>query len=712
MPILVFIISFVVYVYTLPSTLLAGDSTEMVTAAVTLGIPHQPSYPLNTLLGHLFMKLPFGENVIWRVNLMSAFWGSLTLVNLYFIFLGLITYFKEDKILAETPKVKVGGIRVMLARREKEVKEPFGLVINLISASSALFLGFSLTFWQYSTRAEIFALNNFLVSLTVLLTLIFCRSRRLLFFLFLALVFGLALTHHQTSILIIPAGFYLIFQSQREVLFAKKYWFWGFALILVGLVFYYLSLTTLAGRNPALNWGNPTNPDAVLRALRRADYGTFSAYLVGNGEKNVLTPLDQIVFYGQSLIKEFTLLGVILVILGGVYLYLKSKRILTFLGLGLGMGVVFLAFANFPLADSFNQATTKRFQMLPDLFFVLFLAFGLYFLWQKFLDLKLDFKEGVNFFSALIVILVLSLVFSVPLISNFNRADNRDNNITLKYATSIYLETEPNAIIMLSGDVSNFVAKFVQNVIVGGDDRIVFTPGQFHLDWFSPQLESRYPDLVIPPPLTGKRWTSASQIAEANYDKRPIYVSPELVFHDPELEKKFVLWPKNLLFKLKKQGAEAKVEDYKEESQRVWDNITLSSFEKIRKNRPSMEEVIIGYYARYFHNLGYMYDSVKLYEDALREYKRALEIDPSMSDPWKNIGLIYGLKIEPRDYQQGVDFLARYMNMVESVNLDEADATRYTIQKIIYEARVAEASEAARRAREATESSTRVGSEK
>lgn len=48
-----------------------GDGPELITAAMTLSVPHPPGYPTYTLLGYLFGQLPLGT-VAFRFNLFSA----------------------------------------------------------------------------------------------------------------------------------------------------------------------------------------------------------------------------------------------------------------------------------------------------------------------------------------------------------------------------------------------------------------------------------------------------------------------------------------------------------------------------------------------------------------------------------------------------------------------------------------------------------------
>ena len=66
-----FIISLSLYILTLAPTVTFEDSGELIAAAYNLGIPHQPGYPLFTLLGRVFSMLPI-DTVAYRLNLMSA----------------------------------------------------------------------------------------------------------------------------------------------------------------------------------------------------------------------------------------------------------------------------------------------------------------------------------------------------------------------------------------------------------------------------------------------------------------------------------------------------------------------------------------------------------------------------------------------------------------------------------------------------------------
>src|SRR5215472_7598206 len=70
------------YFLTAARDIVVGDTPELITAAVTLGVAHSPGYPLFTMLGHLFSLLPFGS-IPFRVNLLSIVCDSLAVGVVY-----------------------------------------------------------------------------------------------------------------------------------------------------------------------------------------------------------------------------------------------------------------------------------------------------------------------------------------------------------------------------------------------------------------------------------------------------------------------------------------------------------------------------------------------------------------------------------------------------------------------------------------------------
>lgn len=757
LPTLVFIISFGVYIFTLNPSLSAADSSEIVNASIVLGIPHQPSYPVNTIIGHLFSKIPFGP-LPWRVNLMSAMFQSLTVLILYFVILKLYRLAKEGEsgsgdqsILPQNSAFKI---------LNSQVSDHF------IAAASALFLAFSLVYWQYGTRAEVFPLNNFFAAALILIILAWWEKVRKfnhqkevdeqivlginprvadfpsvdrkpqvanyspqfslsktrkkypllanhlpdealgrlsayrpppikqsparglslsLFYLF-AFVSGLALTHHQTIVFLIPCFLFVLFKSGLKFWFTKKAVTRSIIYFLLGTL-PYLSLIPMAQANPSVKWGTPENLKGVFRAITRSDYGTFSPYAQNpatmEGQTQKETPITQQTYYLTSLNRDFTLLGIILALLGAFFLWRKHKNIFITLFLGFFLaGPFFLGFANYTLDSGFHQAVAKRFQMLPDIFFTLFLAFGLFYLWEKFRNLDLDLQDMKNALVAVLLMVILSSVFLYPLVHNFKDADDRDNFLTFNYAHDSLAPTPKNALVLISGDITTFAFQYWQTMVEKDTDRIIFSPGLLYLDWYVERIKKEHPEIVIPAAKAGHIQASTTEVVDANWGKRPIYISPELARYDPEVEKKYVLWPKHLLFLVKQKGDDLKLESYRAENEAFWQSHNLKLMDKIRKNNPLLEYAMVPEYARHHANLGGVFESVHLYDDAIREYERALKIHPAFPDPYKNLGRIYGFKLKEKDYQKAFAYFNMFLTTALPSQKDDVTAVQEAIGEL------------------------------
>lgn len=676
---LVFTLPLVIYLYTIAPSIAPGDSTEMVTAAVTLGVPHQPSYPLNTLLGHFFYQLPLPLNEVAKINAASAFLQALTVLVTYFVILELYKIARKGKKL--TP------------------------ALRLIAFCSSMFLAFSLIFWQYATKFEVFALNNLFAVIILFLAIrysskmdVLSKDERLAIFkgigkpkktsyllILLGVFGGLAITHHQTIVLIVPATVFIVWKKLSSLFSDSKQAIVSISLsiigVIVGMLPFFILIIIFASREPSMNWGNIKGLEGAVNAVLRRDFGTFSSYLVGFEQTVQTAPIDQIFYYLNSLLTDFSIVGIALTILGLFFLWKRQRNIFYFTLLGVFVsGFFFLSIANFPLLDSFNQATVRRFHMLPNIFITLVLSFGLYFLYQQIEEVEersVKWRSGLN-----LAKFYLSLLFVFSLVMNFTKASNRNNFLTINYTNHSFSQTPDNALIMLSGDIPNMTVDYYRFAeLKEKDNRISFTPGQFHLDWFIPQLTSRYPDLFIPKPKEGKLFTTTTQIIDANFGKWPIYVGPDLVVHDPELEQKYVLYPSNLLFVVKRKGGDLNLEQWREENEKLFSEIDLDLMKVILKKTPTFEETIVFHYTRHFFNVGFVYEEVGLYEDAIREYERTLEINPYFKEALAALGRVYGSKLEPPDYIQAIEYLRNYQSLLDPSEFELGQAA----QSLMYE---------------------------
>jgi hypothetical protein len=254
---LLFVVTFSLYVATLaPSVVtLFDDSLEFQLVTYQLGIAHPTGYPLYTLLGKLFTFLPIG-NVAYRVNLMSAFWGAATVALLYLL------------IVQTTTSTGV----------HPKIWTPTWLV-HLSGLMGACWLAVSPVFWQQATIAEVYTLNAFFVVLLLLVALwrlppTARGSRRVLW---LAGLSGLALTHHRTTLLLLPALGLYAYLNQNPGFLKKPGFYQRFALtglLLVAPLLLYLHLP-LRGHVGSLDGTYENSWGGFWRQVSAGGYGAF-----------------------------------------------------------------------------------------------------------------------------------------------------------------------------------------------------------------------------------------------------------------------------------------------------------------------------------------------------------------------------------------------------------------------------------------------------
>jgi hypothetical protein len=160
------------YVRTLAPDVLYSDSAEFQTLAYTLGMTHSTGYPIYLLLARLLGLLPLGS-LAWRVNLLSATSGAVTVSAVYLL-------------ARHVTRSRIGALLGSLA------------------------LGLSYTFWSQAVIAEVYTPGLAFLSVIMLLLWHWQRTgveqgntRRLLV---AALLTGLSLGVHASVPLIAPAA--------------------------------------------------------------------------------------------------------------------------------------------------------------------------------------------------------------------------------------------------------------------------------------------------------------------------------------------------------------------------------------------------------------------------------------------------------------------------------------------------------------------------
>ena len=214
------LIAGVVYLSTMSQDLtwvnFGSDGGELITASVTLGVPHPPGYPTYVLVGKLFSLLPLGGTLAYRYNLFSVVAMSFAV--------GLLT--------------AASGRLINQVDPDRSRNRLASLAVGLIFAFIPLV-------WSQAVIAEVYALNLAVLAAMMWFLLAPVERQRPMVVGFLL---GLAATTHLTSLIVLPAVFLLL---------RKPSWKRFLSGFLLGLA-PFLALPLLGSGSSSIIWGNPT----------------------------------------------------------------------------------------------------------------------------------------------------------------------------------------------------------------------------------------------------------------------------------------------------------------------------------------------------------------------------------------------------------------------------------------------------------------------
>jgi hypothetical protein len=180
---LTFFLSWIVYMDTIAPTVSFWDCGEFIATSYILGVPHPPGSPLYLLLGRFFSMLPIGDDIAYRVNLMSPLVSSFAVMFLFLIIVQLLkSWGKPVTILHKT--AVYGGAFI-----------------------GAMTFAFTDSHWFNAVEAEVYAYSTFLTAIVVWLIL-FWEQRadkpgHARYLLLIAYILGLAVGLHLLNLLAI-----------------------------------------------------------------------------------------------------------------------------------------------------------------------------------------------------------------------------------------------------------------------------------------------------------------------------------------------------------------------------------------------------------------------------------------------------------------------------------------------------------------------------
>ncbi|HEX2984056.1 MAG TPA: DUF2723 domain-containing protein, partial [Ignavibacteriales bacterium] len=213
---LLFIAVFAVYMFTLAPSVTQIDAGELAAAQATLGIAHPTGYPLFTIIGYLFSKLPLPLRIITQLNILAALWcalGAVIFALTIKLILDNLQAFAGKKNKSEEKKSKKSKSKQKDILPAQTAYAPDGKVKIAVSLLSGALLAFSETYWLQSASVEVYSLHIFLIlmALYCLLNAWLKEEFSVKSWLIFAGVLALSFSNHMTTLLILPAAAYLYF---------------------------------------------------------------------------------------------------------------------------------------------------------------------------------------------------------------------------------------------------------------------------------------------------------------------------------------------------------------------------------------------------------------------------------------------------------------------------------------------------------------------
>ncbi|MEJ2086483.1 MAG: DUF2723 domain-containing protein, partial [Acidobacteriota bacterium] len=266
-----------------------GDSAKFQYIGEILGVPHPPGYPQYVVLNFLWTRIPLPLSLATRVNLLSAF---LSLVAAGFL------YSSVWRLTRSVVAALFATWSVMLTR----------------------------SIWAFSTEAEVYALH--LAYCTALLWAVvrLRQERRLRWLITAAVLFGLSLGNHPTSVLFLPGLALLALTPGARAWGRRKLVFLAVLALGIGLSQYTFLL-----------WRSHSDAPFIEAIERQADLEDLGETLSGSRftSKNVLAKglagvADRWIKIPLKLAGQMWVLPLVLAIPGTIVLFGRDKMLVVF----------------------------------------------------------------------------------------------------------------------------------------------------------------------------------------------------------------------------------------------------------------------------------------------------------------------------------------------------------------------------------------------
>jgi hypothetical protein len=534
----------VLYLLTLAPTTSMWDTSEYITAAYTLGIPHPPGNPLFVLLGRVATFLPVGS-VAMRVNMLAAFCSAGTAA---------VWFLVAERVLAHW-------------FTQRWTRLAGAGVAALLSATA-------FTVWNQSVVNEkVYTVSLAFFAIVSWLTVLWCddpdgrRADRLL--VLIAYLIGLGYANHPAGFLVGPAVTVAVLVRRPRTLLRWR-------LILAAVLALGLGVTPFAvepiraAHHPALNEGDPTgcadqigvrctfSSTTVHRLMDNVNRVQYAKPALSDRQAPLTAQAGMWWLYfkwqwlrdvhgGQPVLQlALALLFLGLGIAGGIVHWRHDRASFWFFGpLIFTVTVALVYYMNFKYGASQAPELTgvPREVRDRDYFYLwsysawsVWAALGLAAGWRALAERS---REGRGRWLNTAPVLLLG---AFPLVGNWRDASRAGETATREWAHDLLNSVEPYGILITLGDNDTFPLWYAQEVEGVRPDVTVAVTSLLNTDWYPRGLLRRpitpYDAARGPAEYRGKSWplpaTPIFSLTPKQLDEIPDYVDlrePQLFEH-------------------------------------------------------------------------------------------------------------------------------------------------------------------------------------
>lgn len=601
------VIPFALYMATLAPSVTFFDSGEFLTATASVGSAHSPGYPLFLMYAKLFTWIPLG-NIAFRINVATAVSSSIACLVVYV----LTVYLLKNETLLEDEKFN-------------------RVAVKMAGLAAALTFSVTARLWLQSNHDKPYPLLAFMTA--VIFYLLFRwhdnykigidRPAYIYVCTFLA---GLAMAVHQTVVLFLPAWFLMIMLTDwrlimrlRDIVLAVTFAMLGFSVQL------YLPLR--ATRNPLLNWGDAKTIDQFMWHFLRRGYPSEPH------QRDFSLLLAQIKAFNVP--REFTWLGVFLLIVGLVFLW-KKYRVFFFAYL---FSVLFFLLV---IAGYFNTLAdliflTEEFFTPMYLLTAVIIGTGLFSLLNFAVrKAKIPSKIGPPVY-LLCTVMFLSLPTALCAV-NYYENDQHNNYIAFDYASNSLRSLPQNAIMFTWGDSGAFPLWYLQGVERMREDLDLPHTPHLVFDWYLDSMPRLFSDSNLRRfDVTSSGPETALRIAiTENLGVRPVFIDFSTRY---SVEfKEYVPVQKGIVYRMRTVNDPVGLPDIS-----MWDNYSSRGiFDKISFLDLDTGKAIMIYANSYIESAEFLF-GINRVQQGMLMLQRAEQISPEMKFPAEQVRMRFGL---------------------------------------------------------------------